>query len=327
MSLSVFNKRTFLSSLALALPLSLAACGDDDDDGHSHDADAGQNQPDAQAGNPDAASDIAVSLDFAAMVGGEAFACSDANGAKTYTNLGTAASTVGFKDFRLYVSNVRLIDDADNEVPVSLTNDGAFQLQTDADGHVALLDFEDGTGNCTDSGNANLNTSVLGTVPPGTYTGVVFEVGVPFAINHLDVATAESPLNISALYWAWAIGHKFARIDYTVIDGAAWNFHLGSTGCATEGMTSPPTEECSKPNRPTIRIENFSHETDVITLDAAAIVADSDLTTNAGMTPGCMSFSQDEPDCTPLFPNLGIDYATGACIGDCADQSIFSIAE
>lgn len=326
MSFSILSKRTLLTTLGLALPLSLAACGDDDD-GHSHEADAGQVQADAAAGDPDAATDVAVTLNFEAMVGTEAFACSDGKAAKTYTNVGTAASEVSFKDFRFYVSEVRLIDDADNEVALTLENDGAFQLQTDADGHVALLDFEDGTGNCTDSGNSNINTSVSGTVPPGNYTGVVFELGVPFAMNHLDVATAESPLNISALYWAWAIGHKFARIDYTVIGGAAWNFHLGSTGCATEGMTSPPTEECSKPNRPIIRIENFSHETDVITLDAAAIVADSDLTTNAGMTPGCMSFSQDEPDCTPLFPNLGIDYATGACIGDCADQSIFSLAE
>jgi uncharacterized repeat protein (TIGR04052 family) len=322
---SVTQKRTLLTSLGLALPLCFAACGEDDD--NNQDADAGQVQADAANTEPDAATEVSVNLDFAAMVGAEAFACSDGADAKTYSNIGTAASTVGFKDFRVYVSNVRLIDDADNEVPLTLTNDGAFQLQTDADGHVALLDFEDGTGNCSDSGNVNLNSSVVGTAPIGNYTGVVFELGVPFGINHLDVATAESPLNISALYWAWAIGHKFARIDYTVVDGAAWNFHLGSIGCATDGMTSPPTEECSKPNRPTIRIENFSHDTDVIELDAAAIVADSDLTTNAGTTPGCMSFGPDEPDCTPLFPNLGLDYATGACIGDCADQNVFTIAD
>ncbi len=323
--MSIFKNRIFLTSLGLALPLSLAACGGDDDDGTPA-ADAAQ-AADAATGDPDAAADVSVSLDFAAMVGPEVFACSDGGNAKVYNNIGTANSDVSFKDFRLYVSNIRLIDDADNEVSLTLNNDGAFQLQTESDGHVALLDFEDGTANCSETGNANLNTSVTGTVPPGNYTGLVFEVGVPFAINHLDVATADSPLNISALYWAWAIGHKFARIDYTVVDGAVWNFHLGSIGCATEGMTSPPTEECSKPNRPTIRIENFSHETDVIELDAAAIVADSDLTTNAGMTPGCMSFGPDEPDCTPLFPNLGLDYGTGACTNDCSGQSVFSIAD
>ena len=277
----------------------------------------------------DANTDIAVNLNFAAVVGAEPFACSDAGAPKTFANLGTANSTVFFKDFRFYVSNVRLIDDADNEVPITLTTDGAFQLQTESDGHVALLDFEDGTGNCSDTGNANTNTSIVGTAPAGNYTGVVFDLGVPFALNHLDVATAESPLNISALYWAWAIGHKFARIDYAV-DGDSptpWNFHLGSTGCASDGQTSPPSAACAKPNVPTFKLEGFDIAADVITLDAAAIVADSDLTTNASTTPGCMSFPADEPDCTPLFPNLGIDYATGACIGDCAAQSVFTVAE
>lgn len=326
MTLSILSKRTLLTSLGLALPLCLAACGDDDDS--NLDADAATGQADAANTESDAATDVAVNLDFAAMVGVEAFACSDGKGAKTYDNVGTAASTVAFKDFRLYVSNVRLIDDADNEVPLTLTNDGAFQLQTADDGHVALLDFEDGTGNCSDNGNANLNTSVVGTAPQGTYTGVVFDVGVPFGLNHLDVATAESPLNISSLYWAWAIGHKFARIDYAVVDGAGWNFHLGSIGCASADSMTPPTEECTKPNRATIRLENFAYDSDVIELDAAALVADSDLTVDAvESAPGCMSFPTDETDCTPLFPNLGLDYATGACIDDCAAQSVFTVAD
>lgn len=320
------KNRSLLATLALALPLSFAACDDDHDD-HDHGADAGDTTPDAGDTTPDAATDQAVTLDFAAVVGAEAVACSDGANTKTYANIGTANSTIFFKDFRFYVSNVRLIDDADNEVPLVMDNDGAFQLQTDADGHVALLDFEDGTGECSTIGNAATNTAITGTVPVGNYTGLVFELGVPFALNHLDVATAESPLNISALYWAWAIGHKFARIDYSVQDGAAWNFHLGSQGCMTDGMTSPPSAECSKPNRPIIKIDNFAFGTDVITLDAAEIVADSDLTSNAGMTPGCMSFAPDEPDCTALFPKLGISYATGLCIDDCAAQSVFTVPE
>lgn len=325
MTFSDITKRSFLMSLGLALPLSLAACGDDGHD-HDHGADAATAQPDAEPG-VDANTDIALTLNFAALVGAEPFACSESAAPKTYADIGTANSTIFFKDFRFYVSNVRLIDDGDVEVPVTLTTDGVWQLQTASDGHVALLDFEDGSGNCGDTGNSALNSSIVGTVPAGNYTGVVFELGVPFAINHLDVATAESPLNISALYWAWAIGHKFARIDYAVDGGAPWNFHLGSTGCMSDGQTSPPTAECAKPNRPTIKISNFAHATDVINLDAAAIVADSDLTQNASMTPGCMSFPGDEPDCTALFPNLGIDYATGACINDCGAQSVFTLAQ
>lgn len=322
----LLSKRILLTSLGLVLPLAVA-CGDDD--GHSHEADAAQGTADATTSEPDAITDIAVSLDFAAVVGAEPFACSTGGIAKAFDNVGTADSTVSFKDFRLYISNIRLIDDVNTEVAITLENDGAFQLQTDSDGHVALLDFEDGTGNCGDTGNGNLNSQITGFAPAGTYTGVVFDIGVPFAMNHLDVASAESPLNISALYWAWAIGHKFARIDYNVEGkgGAPWNFHLGSTGCASDGPMSPPSEECGKPNRASIRIENFSHDTDTINIDAAELAGDSDLTTNAGMTPGCMSFPGDADDCVPLFPNLGLDYATGACDADCAGQSAIYLAE
>ncbi len=85
-------KRTILTSLGFALPLCLAACGDDDDS--KLDADAGQVQADAANTDPDAATEVAVNLDFAAMVGDEAFACSDGAGAATYDDVGTAASTV-----------------------------------------------------------------------------------------------------------------------------------------------------------------------------------------------------------------------------------------
>lgn len=307
--------------LALALPAA-PGCGDDGHD-HDHGADAA-GQADADTSGPDATSTQSVTIDFAATVGGEAFACSDGEDPKLYTNLGTEDSAVWFKDFRFYVSNIRLINNSDEEVAVTL-DDSIWQLES-ADGHVALLDFEDGSTDCAGTGNEPMNTSITGTVPPGTYDGIVFELGVPFALNHDDVATADAPLNIGALYWAWAIGHKFARIDYQVEDSGAWNFHLGSTMCMTDGPMDPPDEPCARPNRPTIALASFDPDSDVIELDAAAIVADSDLTQNlGGDTPGCQSFPADEPDCTPLFPNLGMTYADGTCTDGCADQTIFAV--
>lgn len=304
------NKRHLSILFSLFAIPGLLACGDDGHD-HDHGADA-------------ALQDQAVTLQFAGKVGAEVFSCSDAADAKVYAGLGTQASSVTFKDYRFYVSNFRLIDDGGNEVPMTLDTASAYQLQTATD-HVALLDFEDGTASCSDTGNAETNTTVTGTVPAGTYTGVVFELGVPFAINHADVATADAPLNIGALYWAWAIGHKFARIDY-VVDGTPWNFHLGSTMCVSDGMDSPPSEECGRPNRATVRFDNFDVATETIVFDAAAVVADSDITQNMGMpTPGCMTFPHDEPDCTALFPNLGLTYTTGACTTDCSDQTVFTV--
>lgn len=318
-----------LISLSLVLSLSLvaAACGDDEHQHDTPDAASGADAPTTADGGADGgANAVDITVQFAAEVGGVAFACNDGAGnAKAYTGLGTVASTAAFKDFRFYVSNVRLINDADVEVPLTMTTDGAWQLQT-AGSHVALLDFEDGTQSCADTGNAPMNTTITGTVPAGTYTGLVFDVGVPFDLNHLDVngVGTMAPLNIGAMMWAWASGHKFMRVDYAVEGANVWNFHLGSTMCVSDGMTTPPTAECGRPNRFTVTLPTFDTSADTVVFDAAAIVATTDITANVGMTPGCMSFPADEGDCTALFTKLGLSYSTGACTTDCTDQVAFT---
>ena len=110
--------------------------------------------------------------------------------------LGTGALAVEPKDFRFYVSRVRLVRQDDVDVPVTL--DVAPPWQT-AD--VALLDFEDATGSCV--GNAETNGLVKGRVPAGAYKGVVFDLGIPEALNHGNPATAPSPLNVMSMSWSW----------------------------------------------------------------------------------------------------------------------------
>ena len=181
------SKRTQV--VLLSCSFVLAACGDNEDQ-HDH--------PDASA--PDAEPDagpMAVTIAFAAEVGGTPFACG-----QTYAGLGTTAAAYVGTDFRFYVHDVRLMMHGDAgpvEVPVTLdAND--FQ----ADG-VALLDFETGGTGCQ-MGSTSTHTAITGTVPAGAYGGIAFKVGIPFAKNHLDVATAAPPLNIPAMYWAWKLG-------------------------------------------------------------------------------------------------------------------------
>src|SRR5690606_37806949 len=135
---------------------------------------------------------------------------------------------------------VRLIDDGGNEVAVTLTDDDLWQ-----DDSVALLDFEDASMGCAANGTTETNSTVVGTVPEGTYTGVVFELGVPFEKNHQDVAAADAPLSVGAMFWVWQGGFKFVRIDMIDADGMApdngWNLHLGSTGCMSPAPAVPPT--------------------------------------------------------------------------------------
>ncbi len=240
---------------------------------------------------------LQVALAFEGRVGAKAFKCTD-----THPGLGASAMEVSITDFRFYVHDVKLHQKGGGDVAVELDQDGLWQYQ-----NVALLDFEDKSGSCA-NGTTETNGAVRGTVPAGEYDGVSFKLGVPFALNHADVAAAPSPLNLSALFWNWNGGYKFLRVDSVpTAGGGPFNLHLGSTGCTGEGKV----DLCSNPNVAEISFSAFDHGKDIVLADYATVVAGSDLGVNGGGAPGCMS-GVDDPECQALFERLGIDLATGS---------------
>lgn len=171
-----FNQKTFLLATAIAFGSYSVT----------------QAQPDTQE----------VAINFAAYVGEAEFVCGE-----SYKEIGTTKSTITPKDFRFYVSNLALIDEAGNAIPLELAQDGKWQYQ-----NTALLDFEDGTKSC-DNGTAEINTTVKGTIPAGDYQSLQFTLGVPQKLNHSDAAIAPSPLNLTSMWWNWQGGYKFLRVD------------------------------------------------------------------------------------------------------------------
>ncbi|MEL7061379.1 MAG: MbnP family copper-binding protein [Acidobacteriota bacterium] len=102
--------------------------------------------------------------------------------------------------------------------------------------------------------------------------------------------------------------------------------HVGSTGCASPAITSPPVEPCSRPNRVTVTLADFDPRSDTVALDLAAIVDGIDITASVPRPPGCMSGPSD-PDCVQVFANLGLDLATGRCpTEECSGQKLASRA-
>ncbi|MCG8463197.1 MAG: hypothetical protein MI919_43505, partial [Holophagales bacterium] len=97
--------------------------------------------------------------------------------------------------------------------------------------------------------------------------------------------------------------------------------HIGSTGCESPAPTLPPAEPCSRPNRAQIFLDGFDPATDEVRLDLAGLFDGIDITRSVLRPPGCMSAPTD-PDCRPVFANLGLDLATGRCITDCSDQKL-----
>lgn len=265
------------------------------------------------AGLPSVGPDVTIR--FAAMMGEQPAACG-----MIYEGVGSESSTISLNDFRFFVSNVRLVNMAGEEVPVELTQDGLWQYE-----NVALLDFEDGTGMCSEAGNAETNDKVVGTVPEGEYMGIVFDLGVPFELNHLDTTTAPAPLNVPAMWWNWRFGYKFVRIDMQTPQSQtpAWFIHLGSTGCESPDGNTPPSEPCSNPNITTVRFDEFSAVQNFIVADAAGLLAGVNLNESVPEPPGCMSGPEDT-DCVSLFPGFGLDLATGGMLEEQA-QTFFRI--
>ena len=291
-----------------------------------------------------------VAIQFQPMVGDRPFSCGE-----QYL-LGSPEAMVTPTDFRLYVSDVMLIDADGNTVPVSLEQDNQWQYQ-----NVALLDFEDRTGACA-NGTAEIRTQIVGTAPTGDYQGLRFTLGIPFELNHEDSTLAPSPLNLTALWWNWQFGYKFLRADFvnhslsstdaspdaSLVDtsqasekneghlghrpsdhgddhsahgaqqaAAGIAIHIGSTGCTLEGDSLQPNT-CSNPNRADVVLNGFDPAQDVVVVDLAALVQGNDLMSNAPNTPmGCMS-SPEDSDCLGIMSSLGIPFN-----GDSAPEQTF----
>jgi uncharacterized repeat protein (TIGR04052 family) len=239
-----------------------------------------------------------VRLRFAAVVGDTPIACG-----AIYDGVGTTRSKVSIVDFRFYVSRLRFVKADGGEIPVTLTPDGLWQFDD-----VALLDFENGTARCA-NGTEQTRDVIEGTVPIGEYTGVRFDLGLPFEKNHRDPTLQPSPLNLSRLFWSWNGGYKFLRMDLrTTGQPKGWMLHLGSTAC--EPATTPTTVpiSCAKPNRVTVDLPGFVPARDVVELDLLALLVTSDVDANAPKTGlGCMSGPSD-PECGPLFEQLGLPW-------------------
>lgn len=257
-------------------------------------------EPPTETPDPTNTDPVAISIPFVGVVGDDVFACG------TSYALGSAGASALVTDFRFYLHDIAVIDDAGTAHALTL-DDGDFQ----ANGH-ALIDFEDGTGACQ-TGSPTRHSVVTGTLEKDvTITGVTFKVGVAAEQNQLDVSSADAPLNVPGLYWSWANGYKHMRADLAVGDAeAAARFHLGANACAGD----PGAIACGHDNTPTIALD-LDPSTDAIAVDLAALYASVDLeaaNAEGDGVKGCMSGLAD-PECPGMFGALGLGLGDDAAV-------------
>lgn len=246
-----------------------------------------------------------VAVAFALAVGERPATCAQPLGP-----LGADHRPAMLRDARFYVHDVALVDQGGAAVPLQL-DDSPWQHQG-----VALLDFADDGGACA-GGSAATNPAVTGTLPDGRYRGLRLTLGVPEALNHSSTELAPPPLDLAAMGWGWQAGRKFVKIEIDPEGGiaradgtraATWFIHLGSTGCSGKAMAGQVT--CARPNRVPLAFGDFDADRDVVTLDLAALLADSGLGADGGGAVGCMAAPAD-PECDAVFAALGLSPATG----------------
>lgn len=253
------------------------------------------------------AADMAVTIKFAARVGSDDFACG-----QQYQNIGKSKTTVTPTDLRMFVQDVKLISQSGDEVPVVLDTRKPWQ-----DSDVALLDFEDGSGDCNE-GNAEMNTKITGKVPEDTYVGIIFSNGVPEELNHEDPTAAPDPLGMfTDLSWGWLGGYIFSKVEVRQVTTEA-TFgsgiaHVGSTACT--GKPQSGSVKCGKPNRNLVQLDEFDPKTDTIIFDVAPVFEQTDLTEMSE----CHSTGEF---CAPMFEALGVDQTTGKAL---SVQAVFSV--
>ncbi|VUD64951.1 hypothetical protein TDB9533_03441 [Thalassocella blandensis] len=312
-------RQLFLSSV-LVSSLALTACGGDSSSSNGN----GETLPETRE----------LTLNFKAIAGQM-----DANCDNMITGLGPdGTDSVGLRDLRFYVSNIRLYDDAGAELDVEFDSN-EFQYNSDQ-GFVALIDFtSNDSGSCDANegeGTARTNLMITGDVEDSRIADIAFDVGLSQAVMKDVIATntaedAPSPLN--EMYWSWASGYRHFVFNFEVMDAmgtyGGGALHIGSRGCGGDGQLALENkEECDFINTPSVMLQGFDPDMNTITVDLAAALNDLAFAIpqqeSEQTTPGVNCHSSPmQTDCASIFVNFGVDMESG--VADANGNTVFGM--
>lgn len=284
--------------LALLLSISFVGCGE------------GGGDPSSDAGIMPAEGN-ALALSFSVSFGDEPADC-----VSRYEGFGPAGDQrVGLEELRFFIHGVELINAGGERVPATIVDEAPWQSAG-----VAYLHFANPADGCLSDDTRRDEIRIV--VPEDDYEGLVFRLGVPEELNHLDPSLAASPLNIVQMHWGWMMGYLYFRAELSVEtdseggEGSMEHFaiHIGSMAC--EGSLVPePDIHCAYPNRGLIELPSFRPGRDTILLDLAALIGRTDLRPESEEhhgSAGCMSELDPEgegyAECIEPMTSLGIEY-------------------
>lgn len=307
-------KAPFMAASALCLSALLTACG-------------GSSSSSSDNNNPPMAETKTLKIPFAAKAGETDIQCGT-----PVSGLGASDTSGQFEYAAWFVYDVKLVTEA-GDVATQMVENEAQNAEYD----FAFLEFRDILGGCTNADqlpydSTNNLVTVTTDVDPSQVKGIKFKLGMPYEPNHTVETKYQQEKAYYAMLWNWQAGFRFMRVDLipdggftqdgTLYEDKTFNFHLGATGCEGDPVA------CAQPNNTTEFVltndqfvVNEAGTGTKVKFDYAELVSGMDLTVDEGGSKGCMSALQD-PECTPMFYNLGIplDTTPGR-----SDQKVFSL--
>jgi hypothetical protein len=268
-----------------------------------------------------------VKISFEARVAGEPFKCG-----QDYTGLGADAATGTPQDFRFYVHDVRLVTEAGAEHPVDIEDDGDYQ-----GGGVALLDFEDGTGACTNGteldphhdlrhrprraaprrpGEPLQRACASASACPRTKPRRPHGAAVP-AQRHDDVVVVERRAHLLR-----GLGRVRRRRPFDL------GVHVGSTGCEGDAVAGEVVS-CSNSQPPRDRARRLRPRGSTIVVDWGALLGPAPARRPVRRLRGegrrdqlRLPLVRPRAPVHPLFTPLGLDWSRRRRP---SDQSVFRV--
>lgn len=194
----------------------------------------------------------------------------------------------------LFAHNIKYQDQDNNWHTLKLA-DNKYQSQ-----QVALLGVD-----CEDTDEQNWQLALQDNIAVEDMQAIRMTIGVPFALNHVNPLSQDSPLNVPNMFWVWQTGHKFVRMEMNASDDGYWLFHLGSTGCSSASSLRAPNSPCLYPNTFTIDLNKAANHHFELAIDNwfQGLIFDDDSS--------CQSH-KDNPYCQQIFDNLNINYTAVA---------------
>ncbi|PQJ55115.1 metallo-mystery pair system four-Cys motif protein [Psychrosphaera saromensis] len=238
--------------------------------------------------------------------------------------------SVGVNDLRFYVSNLAFYDQYGEEIEMTL-DDSDFQLNHE-EGFVGLIDLTSNTsGTCISSGTERTNAILTGSMLDTGVSKVTFDIGVPQAVMKDVIATSsaeDAPSPLNEMNWPWASGYRHFLMNFIIENTSALTgggfLHIGSKGCgSTDGLLAlEDKDSCDFVNTPQVELTDFDPSINTVVIDIDQLLTDvtfssisDDDEATEQLSANCHSQSPTmQPNCAPIFSNLGLDTDDGTAV-------------